>query len=107
MKMLRIDWVLLPLLMVVSAGCGQADSPSEPAVDGSAYLLSREPEAAVGVRQVRETAQTGDDVVIIGRIGGSTNPWVEGLAAFMIVDPSIKHCWELADDGCPTPWDYC
>ena len=32
-------------------------------------------------------------------------PWVEGRAAFQLVDLSIKPCPD--DEGCPTPWDYC
>jgi hypothetical protein len=38
-------------------------------------------------------------------IGGSSKPFVDGLAAFTIVDPKVPYC--AADEGCPTPWDYC
>lgn len=30
---------------------------------------------------------------------------MDGLAAFTIVDPAVPYC--AADEGCPTPWDYC
>jgi hypothetical protein len=30
---------------------------------------------------------------------------VDGLAAFTIVDTAVPYC--AADEGCPTPWDYC
>ena len=46
-------------------------------------------------------------MTVIGRIGGDANPWVEGRAAFLIVDPSLKPCNEQGDDSCETPWDYC
>jgi hypothetical protein len=76
-------------------------------VDGSKYLLDSEPEGAKGVIRVREEARDQEDVVIVGRIGGSETPWVEGRAAFSIVDPSLKSCAECGADDCPKPWDYC
>ena len=44
---------------------------------------------------------------MIGRIGGDVNPWVEGLAAFSVVDRSLAACTDIHGDECPTPWDYC
>lgn len=83
------------------------DQPDVAAVDGSAYLLSAEPKEPASVIRVREDAANGDDVLLIGRIGGSSTPWIVGRAAFTLVDLSIKPCNEKSDDGCPTPWDYC
>lgn len=85
----------------------QANATTSPAVDGSQYLLSVEPEAANDVVKVRESAKDGDEIVITGRIGGRENPWVEGRAAFSIVDGSLKACSDIPGDNCPTPWDYC
>ena len=98
--------------LIVVIGCSQESSTttgpnSAAAVDGSKYLLSSEPDGAAGVIEVRKEAKDQDDVVIVGRIGGSEQPWIEGLTAFTIVDPLIKHCHELADDGCSKPWDFC
>jgi len=76
-------------------------------VDGSKYLLNSEPDGETGVIKVREEAKDQDDVVIIGRIGGNENPWVDGRAAFLIADPSLKSCAETGCDDCPKPWDYC
>jgi len=101
-------------LFVVS-GCGH-DSPattaplsSNPAsaAEGSKYLLASKPAGGAGVIKVREVAKDQDEVVIVGRIGGSENPWVEGRAAFSIVDPSLKSCTECGSGDCPKPWDYC
>jgi hypothetical protein len=47
----------------------------------------------------------GDAVTVVGTIGGSTEPFVDGLAAFTIVDPKVPYC--APEEGCPTPWDYC
>ena len=105
-------FLLLSLVagLLVLPGCSQESSTttsqasnSASAVDGSKYLLNSEPEDVKGVIKVREEAKDQDDVVIVGRIGGSENPWVEGRAAFSIVDPSLKPC----EEGCPKPWDYC
>lgn len=76
-------------------------------VDSSAYLLSSEPEDPASVIHVRAEAADDDEVLLVGRIGGSTNPWIEGRAAFTIVDLSLKSCNDTLDDRCPTPWDYC
>jgi hypothetical protein len=58
---------------------------------------------------VAEAIQADDDadVTLVGRIGGEEEPLVEGLAAFTIVDTSLKACNEIPGDDCPKPWDYC
>jgi hypothetical protein len=112
-------FLLLPLVscLFALAGCSEQDStptasedagtPPTPAVDGTKFLLTAEPEGANDVINVREDSGDGDDVVIVGRIGGSANPWVEGRAAFSIVDGSLKACSDIEGDSCPIPWDYC
>ena len=35
------------------------------------------------------------------------DPWVQGRAAFVIADLSLKACSERPGDTCPTPWDFC
>jgi hypothetical protein len=103
---------LVPCLLTLP-GCSQGtptaatDVPAAVAVDGSKFLLTSEPDGAGEVISVREAAADGDDVVIVGRIGGSENPWIEGRAAFSIVDNSLKACSDIPGDGCPIPWDYC
>ena len=76
-------------------GCGSASTEEAGAttvtaasLDGSKYLLDEEPDGAVGVIAARESAKDGDPIVIVGRIGGSDNPWIEGRAAFMLLDAS-------------------
>ena len=87
-----------------TTGTSSGESPS---VDGSKFLLSTQPEGAEDVIAVREAASDGDDVLVVGRIGGSENPWVEGHAAFSIVDNSLKACSDIPGDMCKKPWDYC
>jgi hypothetical protein len=104
-------WSILALAGVLAAGCGQGSAPTGPTADagktGEKYLLVREPAGARGVKEARQEARDGDEVAVVGRIGGDVKPWVEGRAAFWIVDPSMKSCKETEDDNCPTPWDYC
>lgn len=101
-------WMLC--LSVLVAGCSEQpdETPAtESQIDGSSYLLDEAPEGAADVIAVRETAEDDDEVVIVGRIGGSRNPWIEGRAAFNIVDGSLKACSDIPGDNCRYPWDYC
>lgn len=99
------------LLLVGAAftGCGSQATTSndKPSAEGAAYRLSSEPADAKGVKEIREAAQSDDEVTLVGRIGGDTSPWVDGQAAFLIVDPALKPCNEKDDDACEAPWDYC
>ena len=84
----------------------QSTSPGEVA-SGDKYVLASEPQDAQGVIHVRQNAQDEQAVVVVGRIGGSANPWVEGKAAFSIVDLSLRACSDIEGDTCEMPWDYC
>lgn len=100
------------VLLVVAGsfvGCGsQATTTNDkPSAEGTAYRLSSEPADAKGVKEVREIAKSDEEVTLVGRIGGDTSPWVDGQAAFLIVDPALKPCNEKGDDACEAPWDYC
>ena len=54
----------------------------------------------------RADATDGGTVTVRGVVGGSKKPFIEGLAAFTIVDPALESC--VGDGmGCKTPWDYC
>ena len=98
--------------MLPLCGCGGGKSAAEsqsstPSADGARYLLAEEPADAKGVSDVRQNARHGDQVVVVGRVGGEEDPWVDGLAAFSIVDASLTACNDVPGDNCPTPWDYC
>ncbi len=107
----------LSLVAVFVVGCAQEQLPpgtqvptaqtEQPTADGAKYVLTTEPDGAKDVIEVREAAGDNDEVVIVGRIGGDMNPWVDGRAAFKIVDPSLKACSDIPGDACPKPWDYC
>ena len=94
----------------IFVGCGPSPSSptaATPSAEGAAYRLTTEPIDAQGVKQARADAKDEDEITVVGRIGGDTNPWIEGQAAFLVVDTALKPCNEQDDDACPTPWDYC
>jgi hypothetical protein len=109
----RTRWQVGVLFGVLALGCNQGgDTPRRGAVspgdeNREQYVLSAEPNGAKGVKDVREGAKDGDEVVVIGRVGGAKNPIVKDHASFTIVDPSLTPCSEKEGDNCPTPWDYC
>ncbi len=63
----------------------------------------------IGVGAMKPAAKQGDRVIVVGRIGGSKDPFLADRAMVTIVDPSVKLCGEdePGDDHCPTPWDFC
>lgn len=92
------------LLTLGLTGCSKPEAAA-PAAAKSDVLVATEPAGGIGVGEARKTAKDGGEVVVVGRIGGSEKPFVTGLAAFTIVDPKLQPC--PAEEGCPTPWDYC
>lgn len=82
-------------------------SPVAPSAEGTHFVMEAEPNDAQDVIAARGTAENEQEVVLVGRIGGSENPWVDGRAIFTVVDHSLKACTEIPGDNCPTPWDYC
>jgi hypothetical protein len=96
----------LTVLVSGSVGVGRAVA-AEGDDAGAAYKLAEQPKDAADVIATRENAETGADVVVVGRIGGRANPWLKGAAAFTIADRSLKPCNEIEGDTCKTPWDYC
>jgi hypothetical protein len=101
--------LVLSSLTLFAAGCGPtkvASDGMESGVDSkSQYLVTTEPADAMPVGEAREKTEDGQEVTLVGLIGGSSKPFVDGLAAFTIVDPKVPYCAD--DEGCPTPWDYC
>jgi hypothetical protein len=114
-KYLKLAMLFLFLTIAFAGGCRKADNPSAPSTAqervptaaGKKYLLPQEPSGSKSVLNARKDAKDGEDIVLVGRIGGDAKPWVEGRASFWIVDTSLKSCKETEDDNCPTPWDYC
>jgi len=102
---------VVALFTIVVSGCSKPVTEPVVAYDGSKFVLPSEPDGAQNVIAARESAKDKEQVVVLGRIGGSANPWVGDRAAFYIVDPSLLACSDEKEDGepcsCTTPWDYC
>lgn len=87
--------LLAAMSLPYAMGCGSASdastqsSVSTSPIDGAKFVLAAEPDGAIGVIEARESAENGDELVLVGRIGGEANPWIEGRAAFMLLDPSM------------------
>ena len=97
-------------VLTLIVGCSTSETSesalsSQPSADGARFVTTTEPADAISVGEARKSAQDDQEVTLIGRIGGSSEPFVDGLVAFTIVDLQVPHC--SADEGCPTPWDYC
>jgi hypothetical protein len=81
--------------LALIAGCGSKSDVGTRSVDSHAsvgsskYVLTDEPDEAIGIIEARESANDGDPIVVVGRIGGTTNPWVDGRAAFTLLDASM------------------
>ncbi len=96
-------------LTLLAVGCGSSEVPSASnnggVVSNSQFVADSDPAGAMPVGQAREKTEDGQEVTLVGLIGGSSKPFVNGLAAFTIVDAKVPYFAD--DEGCPTPWDYC
>ena len=94
--------MLALLMLAIAGGCSQdtaqgggSHGESQVTIDTAKYLLTEEPEDAVGVITAREAAKDRDEIVWVGRIGGRKDPWIEGRAAFMMIDAAMS----VVEDG--------
>jgi hypothetical protein len=96
--------------LALALGCASnspiANSDSLSA-ENSQYILATEPAKAKSVVDAKKSVQDGEEVTLVGRIGGSPSPFVAGRASFTVVDLSLIPCSEREGDTCQTPWDYC
>lgn len=107
--------VLVLGLTCWTLGCGEANKSNQSVpksdFDASGYLAKAAIPDAKQVIAARKDSKNEQEITIVGRIGGSIDPWVKGRAAFSLVDSSIKACSDETPDGeacsCETPWDYC
>lgn len=99
-------WVLvLPFLACWLSGCGAVvDDSHQLAALRQQLLLVDEPDGVTTVLDAVEQHRGSQNVVVVGRIGGVPNPWTDGHAAFVLIDPTLEtahghhdHC----DEGCP------
>lgn len=123
----HLHWLILASIVLLAAcgerGDGQDHSDNRNGQDHGAPAAPAAPEGTfpatlfagapasepVGVGAMKPAAKQGDRVIVVGRIGGSKEPFLADRAMVTIVDPSVKLCGEdeSGDDHCATPWDFC
>lgn len=68
------------------------------------YWSTAAPADPLGVTEGIARSADGDQVALRGTLAD----FVEGLAAFTLVEEALDHCDEMGEeDHCPTPWDFC
>ena len=104
----------LVVLLLGSIGCEDRNASSTstsvaaPAAIPAAFFTSRRPAEVTDLAKVKPTAKKGDAVTFLARVGGRSEPFVNGQAIFTVADPTLLSCELMGEeDHCPVPWDYC
>lgn len=110
---MTLQTTTLSVLAILALSLPACDSSTAPpattaTVSLPAGMVVRGAALGTDVAAAKSSAKQGDEIIIVGRIGGSEEPFVSGRAVFTIVDPALKSCADAGDpDHCSTPWDYC
>ena len=98
---------------VALSGCTSKEDPvqKDPAASSglpAELMLSAAPAGAKPLGEVKQSAKQGDEITFVARVGGTLNPFIDGRATMVVIDPSLDSCADMGDDDhCSTPWDYC
>ena len=99
----------LALFLMLTA-CGGEESVQQGGLTAQlpdAVFLTEAPEGIQTIKDLKASAQEGDEVVVRVIVGGTEDTIVKGRASAAIIDASIENPCLGDDDHCPTPWDYC
>jgi hypothetical protein len=102
-------------LLSTMTGCGGSDKETAPENKTNPATLAQlqsvfspvASEDAISVLEARKTAQPGQSLKVVGRVGGIKHPFSENFASLVLTDDSTETCEKNPDDGCKTPWDAC
>lgn len=101
---------LLGCFLIGSLGCSTQVIVNQSGQPGAGYdpnfIVSVEPTDTLSVAAARKDAQDKQTVNVLGRIGGSAKPFVEGIAAFTMIDLTLPTCAgeeECSDGSCCSP----
>ena len=100
--------VLVVVAMSITA-CDE-NSPSTTTPQAStqvSWKLDAMPDGGATVVKAKVGAKEGEPIVLVGRIGGRSEPISASSGLFIIMDPAIPSCADNPDDRCAKPWDYC
>lgn len=100
--MKKLFFLLLGPGLVALWGCNlSTTATSTPSRNFDPHLIAAvEPVDPLSVNAARQSAEHDQAIRIEGRIGGAPQPFVNGLAAFTMVDFSIPDC---CGEECTTP----
>ena len=110
----NLHWLVLPVLAlgcIILIGCGGSDTDAgtdDGGVLPEGLFLTTAPQGISAVKDLKGSAQEGDEVVVRVVVGGTeADPLVQGRASAQIIDAGLdNHCLS-EDDHCEKPWDYC
>ena len=100
----------LPMLIALAVstscvvGCGVSTETTAAIAPPIRFRLANEPAGAIGVLEAKDQARNGEPIVVVGRLGGGPTAWVDGRAAFLLVDTLCVPSCDEKDDcgaGCP------
>lgn len=99
-------------LAACGGGSGAGDSSAtnsstQGAVIPASIFLAERPANSSMLREVKANSKVGDKVVFEARVGGRSEPFVDGMAIFLTADPRLVSCDQRPGDNCPAPYDYC
>ena len=86
---MRYVQILMMLCLIPLAGCARSSAEQPGSSRNSELILRDEPVGALDVIGVREDSQDDQPVVVVGRVGVGSKPWIEGRAAFTLVDQRV------------------
>lgn len=97
------------LVLFSTVGCERTGESADDthAAQREKYLLAEEPEGAQGIVSVRDQLRDGESYVLFGRIGGVSDPWSPGKAAFVIADPVAMMGLESDGHDCSSGCAFC
>ena len=90
------------LFLVAAVGCARSSAEQTVISKNNEYILAAEPTGAIDVLDIREKAQDGESVLVCGRLGGGVKPWIDGRAAFLLLDERVQSSCDKdeCEDGC-------
>lgn len=100
---------LVGLAALVFAGCGEKEEVVAPEVTIPAAFVDALPAGTpTPIPEARTQFKPGDEVLLAGKVMGTTLPFVEGRAVFVLGDEAtITPCSDMEEDHCAIPWDAC
>lgn len=77
------------IAVVLATGCAKSPANATAAGATANVHLSQEPVGAIEILDAKDEAKHGEPIVLVGRLGGGLKPWIDGRAAFLLVDTRI------------------